>query len=164
MKPEKIEHLAQLADWPEQNVIRYQTPAKVTLSDFQLDWQNVCGSFVLAFDEVIVPDRVALSLGDNGRFNFSIPTLASPHGVPDSKANVEFTDDTQHAIHAGLGLVTPQFASCGVHPLTHQLIQPLTPLHERVLDPEGLEISKRLLSGSFSVSVCTQRRSHAPVF
>lgn len=164
MNPEQIEHMAEVEAWLDENVIQYPTPAKVTLSDFQLDWQSVCGSFVLAFDEVLVSDRFKLSLGDNGRLKFWMPMFISPLEAPASYAAVEFTDDTRNAINDGLSLLIPKFAGFGLHPLTREFVSQSTPLHDRVLDPEGLEISKRLLSGIFSVSVETQRSSNAPAF
>ena len=162
MNSEQIAHMAQVEAWLDENVIQYPTPAKVTLSSFQLDWSNITGSFVLKFDEELVSDRFELSLGDNGRLKFSMPMFISPLGAPASYAAVEFTNDTRNAINDGLSLLMPKFAGFGLHPLTRQFINQSTPLHERVIDPEGLEISKRLLGGRLSVSVGTQRRSGAP--
>jgi hypothetical protein len=163
MHPQKIEHMAQVEAWLNENVTQYLTPEKVTLSDFQLDWVKVTGSFVLEFDDATVGDRFKLSLGDNGRLKLSMPVFNSPLGAPASYAAVEFTDDTRDAINDGLSLLIPKFAGFGLHPLTHEFIHQFTPLHERVLDSEGLYISKRLLSGAFSVSVGTQRPSNASV-
>lgn len=159
MTPEQIEHMAEAKAWLDENVIKYPTPEKVTLSDFQLDWLKVTGTFVLEFDGTLIGDRFELSLGDNGRLKFSMPMFHSPLGVPVSYAVVEFTDDTRNAINDGLSLLIPKFAGFGRHPLSLEFIHQSTPLQERVLDPEGLEISKRLLSGNFSVSVGTKRRS-----
>ncbi len=161
MNPEQIEHMAEVEAWLDGNVIQYPTPAKVTLSDFQLDWHKVAGSFVLEFDDELVGDRFELSLGDNGRLKFGTPMFISPLGAPASYAAVEFTEDTREAIDDGLSLLVPKFAGFGLHPLTREFVTQSTPQQDRVMDPEGLEISKRLLSGNFSVSVGTQRCSHA---
>lgn len=161
MNLEQIEHIAQVKTWLDENVIHYPTPSKVTLCDFQLDWLKVTGTCVLEFDGTLIGNRFELSLGDNGRFKFSIPMFHSLLGVPASYAAVEFTDDTRNAINDGLSLLIPKFAGFGLHPLSREFIHISTPLQERVLDPEGFEISKRLLSGAFSVSVGTQCRSNA---
>lgn len=161
MNSEQIEHIARVKVWLDENVIEYPTPAKVTLSNFQLDWQNVTGSFVLELDGALVGDRFELSLGDNGRLKFSVPMFHSPLGAPASYAAVEFTVETRNAINDGLSILVPKFAGFGLHPLSREFIHQSTPLCDRVLDPEGLEISKLLMKGCFSVSVGTQRRSHA---
>jgi hypothetical protein len=118
---------------------------------------------VLEFDGVLIGDRFKLSLGDTGRLQFAMPMYHSPLGAPASYAAVEFTDDTRNAINDALSLLMPKFSGFGLHPLTREFIHQSTPLVDRVMDQEGLEVSKRLLSGAFSVSVGTQRRSNAPL-
>ena len=164
MNPERIEHIAQVKAWLDENVIEYPTPAKVTLSDFQVDWLNITGSFALALDEVQVPYRFKFALGDNGRLRYFMPMFHSPLGAPASYGAVEFTDEARQAISEGLSILVPRFASFGLHPVTREFIHQYTPLAERVLDPEGLEIAQRLLSSSnFSMTVGTQQRAPVPI-
>lgn len=157
MNPEKKEHLAQVKDCLKEHVIQYPTPEKITLSDFQIDWLKIDGSFVLEFDGIRISDRFKLTLGDTGRLRFYMPMFHSPLGAPASYAAQEFTDETHNAIDDGLRLLIPKFSGFGLHPMTREFIHQSTPLQERVLDPEGFEISKRLLSLAFSVTVSTQR-------
>jgi hypothetical protein len=163
MTPEHIEHIALVHAWLDENVIEYPTPAKVTLSDFQVDWLNITGSFALALDEVHAPYRFKFALGDNGRLRYFMPMFHSPLGAPASYGAVEFTDETRQAISEGLCILVPRFASFGLHPITREFIHQSTPLAERVLDPEGVEMAKRLLSSSkFALTVGMQSRARAP--
>lgn len=155
MKSERSELLTPAKTGLTKKVITYPTPLKVTLSNFQMDWFTMTGSFALSLDTKMVASRFKLFIDDSGRLKFSAPS---------SDAIIDLTHATKNAINDAISLLVPRFSGLGLHACPPERPCLATPLTARIIDHEGLEIAKRLICGvNFSVTVGTQANQHRPL-
>lgn len=143
-----------LEGWLESNVTHHPEPKNVTLSEFEVDWAELSGSFVLALDSLRIEPKIRFSLDINGRMRFWMPMHHSPMGVPASYAMFELTDTTNNAIERALKEVFGRFRPLGLNKDINQLITGITPILDRVLEDNPLElIRERLSAGNFLISL-----------
>lgn len=140
------EHVKQVSRWLDENVMSYPTPRAVTLSDFEVDWGEMCGWFCLTMDGRRVPDRFRLSLAQNGWMQFHPPMFCSPLGAPASYSAVDLTDETKMVIGEALKSVFPRLKPMGLDVATGRLIGQRTPIPERIFLLEGFVEARRVLS------------------
>jgi hypothetical protein len=127
-----------LREWLDANVRRYATPALVTLSAFDVDWKRFGGSFAVQLDDFALEDRFSFELDVAGRPQLILPMFVSPLGVPASFAAVHLTGATEAAILTCLQSVLPRVLPLGRDPRTGGEITMLTPIEQRVLEPDRL--------------------------
>lgn len=154
MRPEIAEHLAQVSAWLDENVVSYPTPAAVTLSDIEMNWTDLSGSFALMLDNKVVPDRFVFSLEGTGWLKFFMPMFTSPLGTPASYAAVELTEETRTAMEKGLRILLPRLAGFGLHRVTGDWVHQSTLWGARVMDPTAFEQARRRIeAGGYSITV-----------
>jgi hypothetical protein len=147
--------IERVSAWFDENVRVYPTPREVTLSEFEIDWDKLAGSFRLAFDGEPLPDRFRFSLEITGWLQHQAPMFVSPLDVPASYAAVEFTDDTRRAIDDGLRATLPRLHGYGIVRESGKEIGAFTPLAERIVDRAQFESAKAKASASeYSITVC----------
>lgn len=74
--------MKEVARWLDANVVSYPTPRAVTLSDFEVDWDQMSGRFYVSLDGQRIEDPFRLSLEQNGWVQFHQPMFTSPLGAP----------------------------------------------------------------------------------
>ena len=129
-----------LARWLQENVKRYKTPRIVTLSKFTIDTEEFEGTFHVTLDEDPIPDEFSFGIEGNGSPTFYLPTFHSPLGVPASFPAIHLTTDTEDAIEAGLKIIIPKLRPFGLHKESGRLIDARTPIDERIVEPDKLEL------------------------
>ncbi len=140
-----------LQGWLKSNVISYPEPKLISLSEFEVDWVELKGDFVLALDSVRIEPKIRFSLDSNGLMKYWVPMHHSPVGVPASYPAFELTDATQDAINRVLEGIFGRFRALGLNKDIGRLITSDTPILERVFENNSLElIRKRLGAQKFS--------------
>lgn len=142
------DHLGQVVDWLNTNVIQCPTPSIVTLSDFDIDWGGMSGYFSLSLDDLVVPAAFNLSLGQNGWMQHHPPLFCSPLGAPASYAAVDLTDSTNATIAKALKLIFPRLKPLGLDSESGKLIIGRTPLKDRILDRLEFDEAKLKITNS----------------
>ncbi len=142
------DHLEQLSDWLEKNVIKHPTPSIVGLSGFDIDWSRMSGHFSLALDDLLVPAVFGLSLGQNGWVQHHPPMFCSPLGAPASYSAIDLTDQTNAAIAKALKLIFPRLKPLGLDSESGKLIIGRTPLQDRISNTTEFEEAKSKISNS----------------
>lgn len=145
---EPKDHLKQVSNWLDHNVIQYPTPSIVALSDFDVNWDTMSGYFYLTLDALRVPTAFSLSLGQNGWMQYHPPMFCSPLGAPASYGAVDLTDQTNAAIAKALKLIFPKLMPLGLDSESGKLIIGRTPLQDRIIDPLEFEEVKSQISNS----------------
>ena len=139
--------------WLDANVIHYPDPQSVNLSDFEIDWDELCGSFTLSLDSTKVESRIRFSLDSTEWIRFWMPMHHSPLGVPASYGMFEITQATQAAIDEALREAFGRFRPLGLNKDIGKLITSSTPIPERVLSDNPMAaIQTRFETHGFSVS------------
>ena len=67
--------------WLDENVQCYPTPKKVMLSEFEIDWRTLSGSFRVDLDGVQLPKRFRFGVELTDRPTLFFPMFHSPCGV-----------------------------------------------------------------------------------
>jgi hypothetical protein len=146
--------LRDLNAWLDANVVHYPEPKNITLSHFEIDWDELRGNFVLALDSTIIEPKIRFSLGSNGFMDFWAPIFQSPLGVPASYAMFEITEPTTKAIEKALKETFGHFRPLGLNKDLNKLITGYTPVLERLWAGNSLEvIRERLGSKEFVVTI-----------
>ena len=146
--------LRDLNAWLDANVVHYPEPKNITLSHFEVDWDELCGNFALSLDSTTVEPRIRFSLGSNGFMEFWAPVFQSPLGVPASYAMFEMTDVTHRTIKNALREVFRRFRPFGLNKDIGGLITSDTPILDRVTLDNSLEAIRGRLGGKeFFVTV-----------
>ena len=145
--------LRDLNAWLDANVVHYPEPKNITLSHFEVDWDELCGNFALSLDSTTVEPRIRFSLGSNGFMEFWAPVFQSPLGVPASYAMFEITDATQRAIENALRGVFGRFRPFGLNKDVGKLITSYTPTLDRILPDNPIRLMKIRLNGDYKISI-----------
>lgn len=139
--------------WLDANVIHYPEPKSVDLSDFEVDWDELCGSFTLSLDSTKLEPKIQFSLDSTEWIKFWMPMHYSPLGVPASYGMFEITPATQAAIDEALREAFGRFRPLGLNKDIGELITSSTPIPERVLPNNPIApIQTRFETPGFSVS------------
>lgn len=142
-----------LKGWLDANVIHHPEPISVVLSDFEVDWAELCGSFILSLDLVEIQPRIKFSLDSNGWMRFWMPMHHSPMGVPASYAMFELTDATNKAIYSALKEAFGGFRPLGLNKDIDKLITGSTPTLDRLLPDNPIHLIKTRLISNYKISV-----------
>jgi len=151
------EHVARVMEWYKENVKVYPTPKKVTLSEFEVDWEELSGSFRIDLDDVHVNDRFDFSLEASGWTTFYIPMFHSPLGAPASYLAILITSETEHAIMKGLRATVPRVEPYGLNQKTGKETTQNTPVSDRIIDLSQFEsIKNKVCSADYTISIFTK--------
>lgn len=141
-----------LEDWLGANVQRHPEPKSVALSDFEVNWTDLSGSFTLTLDLLKVEPRIEFSLDSNGWMRFWMPMFHSPMGVPASYAMFELNDATYKAIEEALKDVFGRFRPLGLNKDINRLITGDTPTLDRLLPDNPVDLIKVRVQNYYSIS------------
>lgn len=128
------EHLKEVSRWLDKNVASYPTPRAFTLSDFEVDWEQMSGSFYVCLDGKHIEDPFRLSLGQNGWVQFHLPMYTSPLGAPASYRAVDLTVDTLETLTKALRSIFPRLKPMGKDKDSGAFIGQQTAIADRVVD------------------------------
>lgn len=134
------------------NVQNHPEPKSVVLSDFEVNWTDMSGSFTLALDSLKIEPRIKFSLDSNGWVRFWMPMFHSPMGVPASYAMFELTDATQKAIEEALKDAFGPFRPLGLNKDIDRLITGDTPTLDRLFPDNPMDSIKARLDSNYSIS------------
>lgn len=148
-----------LSRWLKANVKTYPTPEIVTLSDFEIDLDDLSGTFRVALDRQALDYEFSFEIQGNGTPNLFWPMFHSPLGVPASYAAVDITDETESAIEMALSHLLPRLRPFGLNRDTGKSIDMTTSIEDRMLEPEKLpKLLQVTGSKSFQLTVQIQSR------
>jgi hypothetical protein len=157
MSDDTKSHAEQVWDWVEENLERYPHAKRVTLHEFEIDWDKLSGAFNVLLDDQAFPQRLPFSLGACGRVSFQLPIFISPLGAPASCSAVELTDNTYDAINKGLLTTIPKVLGLGLNRKTGRGIEWCTPILERAVDEEAFLLARAKASQpGYSITVDTE--------
>jgi hypothetical protein len=148
-KTEKT-RIEMLQEWLNENVQVFQTPKKIKLSEFQVDWEHLSGSFNLSLDSVSTKERIGFSPEASGKPSLNFPMYHSPLGVPCSYSLVKITWETEYCILKQLKMLLPRV---GYHYLENNVIKSkYCDLNRNILDESTLsEIKKKVMNPNLTL-------------
>lgn len=132
------DHVKAVHAWVDENVMRYETPTTVRLSEFRItDDKGIRGSFEVALDGKpvcmrsddgdeagggLVPVRCSLAYEGNGQPVWRLPMFCSPLGAPASFGAVDLTPETCLAIDRLLASVLPSIKPLGLDRASGEMV------------------------------------------
>ncbi len=122
-----------LQEWLKSNVVCYSEPREISLSEFEVDWVELKGKFLLTLDSVKIEPKIRFSLDSNGLMKYWVPMYHSPVGVPASYPSLELTGATQDAINQALERIFGRFRAFGLNRDTGGCVTSDTPTLDWVL-------------------------------
>ena len=153
------DHVQAVFRWLDEHVLKFDTPASITLFDIQSDAMRYKGSFRLQLDDVVLDESrletpFHFDLGQNGLPNFYYPMFFSPLGAPASYAAVDLTDATEKTIRSALQNILPRMRPLGLDRETGQMLTYGASIEDRMLDEEQYErCFKSLTDMRYTLSV-----------
>jgi hypothetical protein len=152
--PGTKKHMEAVGRWLEAHVKRYSASNSITLFDFQIDWKIISGSFKVLFDNIECSERISFGPDVTGRPIIYLPMFTSPLGAPASYPAIEFPDKEERAILQGLYKTIPSLRPYGIDIESGKLIYVSTPIEQRIISIEEMEIAKaKLANAQYSVTV-----------
>ena len=134
----------------------HPTPYFVTLGDFDVDRDRLRGSFRLALDERLLPERFHFAPSDTGWADWVGPVTVFPDGGVREFPSYALDSDTEAAVSRALHSAVPRLVPAGRDPLSGEFRSPMGPAAPRAFDlaqfTNGLS---RLATPGFSVTVST---------
>ena len=97
-----------LQEWLNENVQTFPTPKKIKLSNFQVNWKTLSGSFNLTLDGVFIKEKMKFSPEASGKPTLYYPMFHSPLGVPCSYSLIQITWETEYCILKQLKMLLPR--------------------------------------------------------
>jgi hypothetical protein len=152
MDDEIKNHIKEVEQWLEKNVQRFDEPKVVKLSDFEVDWTQFSGSFLLSLDNLTLQNKIKFNLDASGKTAFSLPMFHSPLGAPASYAAIEITKKTHKAITTALHKTIPKLMGAGKNSNTGEEITFHTPPHRRIA-LDALEHAKNNVSATYEIEI-----------
>lgn len=144
------------ANDPDPGVREYPTPQFVTLGEFDVDRQALRGSFRVALDELLLPERFRFAPNDAGWSEWMPPVAVFPEGGVREFPVYTLDADTEAAVTRALHSAVPRLLPAGRDPLSGLVRGYRTPAAERAFDPPRfLRDMNRLLAPGFTVTVST---------
>ena len=139
-----------LQEWLNENVQVFPTPQKIKLSDFQVDWEKLKGSFNLTLDGISTKERIGFSPEVSGKPTLNFPVYHSPLGVPCSYSLIEITWETEFCILKQLKMLLPR---TGYHYIEDDIIKfRYCDLNLNILDDWSLtEIKNKVMNPNLTL-------------
>ena len=139
-------HIEEVFDWLEKNVTYYDAHQSITLFDFEINWNEMSGSFRMKFDNEFCLDRGNFYLSNNGKLDFSLPMFHSPLGAPASYPAINIKQSTEHLIADILNTNMPRFKPLGIDKETGVHFSASTPIKDRIVSNEAFQVAKKKFS------------------
>lgn len=98
-----------LQEWLNENVQVFPTPNKIKLTNFEVLWEHLSGSFNMTLDGVFINERMNFSPEASGKPTLYYPMFHSPLGVPCSYSLIKITWETEYCILKQLKMLLPRF-------------------------------------------------------
>jgi hypothetical protein len=98
-----------LQEWLNENVQVFPTPKKIKLTNFEVLWEHLSGSFNMTLDGVFINERMNFSPEASGKPTLYYPMFHSPLGVPCSYSLIKITWETEYCILKQLKMLLPRF-------------------------------------------------------
>lgn len=134
-------HIEEVSRWLDENVCSYPTPRAVTLSDFEIDWEQMSGRFYVSLDGMRIEDPFRLSLEQNGWVQFHQPMFTSPLGAPATYRAVDLTTDTLETLTRALRSIFPRLKPMGIDKDSGAFIGQRTAIADRVVDQRMFDVA-----------------------
>lgn len=133
-----------------QNVQVFSTPQRIKLSEFQIDWESLSGSFNLTLDGVQTKERMGFCPEVSGKPSLVFPVYHAPYGIPSSYSSVRITWETEFCILKQLKILLPRV---GYHYLENDVIKSkYCDLNLNILDESTLyEIKKKVMDPNLTL-------------
>ena len=133
-----------LQEWLNENVQVFPTPKKIKLSNFEVDWDHLSGSFNLTLDDVFIKERMNFSPEASGKPTLYYPMYHSPLGVPCSYSLIRITWETEFCILKQLKMLLPR---TGYHYIENNEVKSKhCDLNRNILDESTVsEIKKKVM-------------------
>jgi hypothetical protein len=115
----------------------FPTPRKIIMSNFDIDWEALSGSFNLTLDGISAKERLGFCPEMSGKPRLVFPVYHAPYGIPSSYSSVRITWETEYCILKQLKMLLPRFFDGEMCDLNrHKLDKAsLTQIKKRVMDP-----------------------------
>lgn len=159
-QPEEISeriarHLEEVRTWLDENVTVYDDVRSVTLHTFNIDWNDLGGSFQISVNG----ERCELpfSFGcrtATGKPEVYFPMFHSPLGAPASYAAIVISEQVIEHIKGAIGKLMPSLKPLGLDSESGKELTYQTPLHERLPSRAELQAAKAVTSqANFSIKL-----------
>lgn len=149
------QHIEEVRHWLEKNVQVFTEPKEVTLFEFSINWDEFSGEFRVAFDSVILSEKLRFGLEASGKTTFYLPMFHSPLGAPASYAAIEVSEKTHAAILKGLRQTIPRLKGAGIDRDTGNEITYHTPPIKRIAS-DILNEARRVVNERYSIRIPVQ--------
>ena len=115
----------------------FLTPQKIIMSNFDIDWEALSGSFNLTLDGISTKERLGFCPEMAGKPKLVFPVYHAPYGIPSSYSSVRITWETEYCILKKLKMLLPRFVDGEMCDLNrHKLDKTsLSKIKKRVMDP-----------------------------
>lgn len=134
----------------------YPTPHFVTLGDFDVDHEGLRGTFRVALDDLLLPERFHFSPSDTGWAEWVGPMSVFPEGGAREFPLYPLDADTEAAVSRALHSAVPRLVPVGRDPLNGEVRHAGSPATARAFDPARFADGvSRLTAPGFSVTVST---------
>jgi len=147
-----ILHIEKVRQWLREHVQVFSDSHSVTLSEFDVDWNEFRGEFCVSLDDTTISDKFSFFLEGSGKTTFHPPMFHSPLGAPASYAAVDISPETNKAIMQGLHETIPKLRGAGINKETGQEISIYTPPEMRISTDE-LKDAKKKVTKNYSVII-----------
>jgi hypothetical protein len=151
-------HIKEVRQWLEENVQVFPEPEKVTLSEFSVNWEEFSGEFRVAFDSVVLSEKLRFGLELSGKTRFYLPMFHSPLGAPASYGAIDISEKTHAAILKGLHQTIPKIKGAGIDRDTGREIAFYTPPNERI-GADALSEARRKVNKRYSIEITVREKS-----
>ena len=145
-------HIEEVRQWLKENVQVFPEPDKVTLSEFLVNWEEFAGEFRVAFDSVVLSEKLRFDLDPSGKATFYLPMFHSPLGAPASYGAIDISEKTHAAILKGLRQTIPRIKGAGIDRDTGVEITYYTPPSERIGEDALIE-ERRKVNERYSIEI-----------
>jgi hypothetical protein len=108
MDTEKTTRNEMYQQWLDENVQVFPTPQKIKLSEFQVDWKTLSGSFNLTMDGISTKERINFRPEVSGKPTLFFPVYHAPYGIPTSYSSISITWETEYCILKQLKILLPR--------------------------------------------------------
>lgn len=123
-------------DFLNENVQVFPTPKRIKLSEFEIDWEKLSGSFNLTLDGVLAKERMRFCPEASGKPTLVFPVYQAPYGIPTSYSTISIPWETEYCILKQLKLLLPR---AGYHFIEDDVIKSkYCDLNRNILDESTL--------------------------
>lgn len=140
------EHIKAINAWLDEHVQKFAPKTSITLHSFEIDWEELRGSFSVRFDDQECSDRFSFSCTTiTGWAEVYYPVFHSPLGAPASYGAVDISKEGDQALKQAIKELFPKLKPLGPDKESGQQIWPQSPAAMRVVNVDEWEPVKAKL-------------------